>query len=181
MRMFPFRGCSPSFRPLLPLLLSLLLLGVTDSAAQSSNVWRGMVSTGLYYERGLDATLSVERETKYHNAWEFFLTGYLKWETDEVAGHVTKKSFWNSYNTWCAGVACKPCVSRGRNRHGNLRLGASFGSDTDHFIAIIHVGYEHSYALKGGWALFWQVKEEVAICARDLFRTGGAVGIKVPL
>lgn len=176
-------GFSPrvSTQPFLLLLLSLFLFGGMRAAAQSSNVWRGMAAAGVYYERGLDATLSVERETKYHNAWEFFVNGYLKWEVDEDAGHVTCKSFWHSYNTWCVGVACKPCVSRGRNNHGNLRLGVSGGSDIDEFIGIVHVGYEHSYSLKGGWALFFQLKEDVAICADDLFRTGVSFGVKVPL
>ena len=140
-----------------------------------------MLAVGASYERGLDATLSIERELKYHNAWEFFFTGYLQWDDDPLAGHVTKHSFWHSYNTWSVGLAYKPCVSRGRNHHGNLRLGASCGSDLDEFIGVVHVGYEHSYALMGGWELFFQLKEDVAICAKDLFRTGVALGVKVPL
>ena len=102
-------------------------------------------------------------------------------DDDELAGHVTKNSFWHSYNTWSVGMAYKPCIHRGRNHRGNFRLGVSCGSDLDKFIGVIHVGYEHSYALKGGWELFFQLKEDVAICAKDLWRTGGAVGIKIPL
>ena len=150
-------------------------------AQMSSNVNHLNFAVGASYERGFDATLSIERELKYHNAWEFFFTGYLQWDDDPLAGHVTKQSFWHSYNTWSVGLAYKPCVSRGRNHHGNLRLGASCGSDLDEFIGVVHVGYEHSYALMGGWELFFQLKEDVAICAKDLFRTGVALGVKVPL
>lgn len=168
---------------LLTVLAAALLLSLVpcDLSAQSSNTTRGMLAVGASYERGLDATLSIERELKYHNAWEFFFTGYLQWDDDPLAGHVTKQSFWHSYNTWSVGLAYKPCVSRGRNHHGNLRLGASCGSDLDEFIGVVHVGYEHSYALMGGWELFFQLKEDVAICAKDLFRTGVALGVKVPL
>ena len=164
--------------------LALLVLSVCSGLpvrAQGSNQDRLMLSVGALYERGFDATVAWEHETKYHHAWEYFATGYLKYCDDPDAGHVTTKSFWDSYNTWHVGVAYKPCVSRGRNHHGNARLGVSGGSDRHRFVGGIHVGYEHSYALKQGWQLFFQVKEDVIIKGDDLFRTGVAVGVKVPL
>lgn len=151
------------------------------TSAQSSNQNRLMLGCGALYERGFDATVAYEHETKYHHAWEYFATGYLKYRDDPAAGHVTEKSFWDSYNTWHVGIAYKPCVSRGRNHHGNARLGVSGGSDRHRFVGGIHVGYEHSYALRYGWQLFFQVKEDVVIWGEDLFRTGLAVGVKVPL
>ena len=162
-------------------LLVLSVCSVLPVRAQGSNQDRLMLSVGALYERGFDATVAWEHETKYHHAWEYFATGYLKYCDDPDAGHVTTKSFWDSYNTWHVGVAYKPCVSRGRNHHGNARLGVSGGSDRHRFVGGIHVGYEHSYALKQGWQLFFQVKEDVIIKGDDLFRTGVAVGVKVPL
>lgn len=162
-------------------LLVLSVCSVLPVHAQGSNQDRLMLSVGALYERGFDATVAWEHETKYHHAWEYFATGYLKYCDDPDAGHVTTKSFWDSYNTWHVGVAYKPCVSRGRNHHGNARLGISGGSDRHRFVGGIHVGYEHSYALKQGWQLFFQVKEDVIIKGDDLFRTGVAVGVKVPL
>lgn len=162
-------------------LLVLSVCSVLPVRAQGSNQDRLMLSVGALYERGFDATVAWEHETKYHHAWEYFATGYLKYCDDPDAGHVTTKSFWDSYNTWHVGVAYKPCVSRGRNHHGNARLGVSGGSDRHRFVGGIHVGYEHSYALKHGWQLFFQVKEDVIIKGDDLFRTGVAVGVKVPL
>lgn len=153
----------------------------SGTSAQSSNQNRLMLGCGALYERGFDATVAYEHETKYHHAWEYFATGYLKYRDDPAAGHVTEKSFWDSYNTWHVGIAYKPCVSRGRNHHGNARLGVSGGSDSHRFVGGIHVGYEHSYALRYGWQLFFQVKEDVVIRGEDLFRTGLAVGVKVPL
>ncbi len=162
-------------------LLVLSVCSVLPVRAQGSNQDRLMLSVGALYERGFDATVAWEHETKYHHAWEYFATGYLKYCDDPDAGHVTTKSFWDSYNTWHVGIAYKPCVSRGRNHHGNARLGISGGSDRHRFVGGIHVGYEHSYALKQGWQLFFQVKEDVIIKGDDLFRTGVAVGVKVPL
>ena len=70
---------------------------------------------------------------------------------------------------------------RGRNSTGNLRLGASVGSDRDDVLGGVHVGYEHNYTLRNGLILFWQVKSDLMINGKDLFRTGVAVGIKLPL
>ena len=140
-----------------------------------------LLSAGALYERGLDATVSYEHGGRYHNAWEYFGMVYLKYEDDPEAGHITRESFWHSYNTWHVGVAYKPCVIRGRNHHGNVRIGASGGSDRHDFVGGIHVGYEHSYALKGGFELFFRLKEDVIIEGRDLFRTGVSLGVKLPL
>ena len=151
------------------------------AVAQSANINRLSLGAGLLYERGLDATIAVEHETRYHNMWEFFATGYLKWDTDPEAGHITKESFWHNYNTWCLGIAYKPCVSRSRNHFGNLRIGGGGGSDLNEFIGLVTVGYEHTYVFRGGWCAYFQVKEDVGICAKDLFRTGVEIGVKMPL
>jgi hypothetical protein len=161
--------------------LALSVIASGPLRAQGSNSNHLTVGVSALYERGFDATVAYEHETRYHHAWEYFVTGYLKYQDDPVAGHVTAKSFWDSYDTWHVGIAYKPCVSRGRNHHGNARLGVSGGSDRHRFVGGIHVGYEHSYALKHGWQLFFQVKEDVIIRGDDLFRTGVAVGVKVPL
>lgn len=112
---------------------------------------------------------------------EYFANAYIQYDTDPEAGHITKESFWNNYFTYNLGIAYKPCVLRGRNHHGNLRIGASLGSDTRKVIGAGHIGFEHSYDFRRGWSLFWQVKEDIVLRGEDLFRTGVTVGIKVPL
>lgn len=161
------------------IILSLLI--VQKTCAQSSNQNHLQISAGLLYERGVDLTLAVSHETRYHNAWEFFANGYVKYEEDPEAGHITKDSFWNSYRTWLLGVAYKPCIARGRNHHGNLRIGAVCGSDTHKFIGGGTVGYEHSYALYHSWEFFFQVRCDILARAKDVCRTGVELGIKVPL
>lgn len=158
----------------------LFIVTLTSSHAQDGSN-RISLSTGVLYERGLDLTLSYEHETKYHNAWEYFGNVYLKWDECASCGHVCPDSFWKNYRTYDFGIAYKPCVVRGRNNHGNVRIGASVGSDTDKVIGGIHVGYEHSYAFRSGWQIFWQVKTDIMIKGLDTFRTGAALGIKYSL
>ena len=162
------------------LMAMLFIVTLTSSHAQDGSN-RISLSTGVLYERGLDLTLSYEHETKYHNAWEYFGNVYLKWDECASCGHVCPDSFWKNYRTYDYGIAYKPCVVRGRNNHGNVRIGASVGSDTDKVIGGIHVGYEHSYALRSGWQIFWQVKTDIMIKGLDTFRTGAALGIKYSL
>ena len=76
-------------------------------------------------ERHGSDPLPYEHETNYNNAWEFFANGYLQWKDCETCGHICPESFWRNYRTYGFGVAYKPCVVRGRNHYGNLRIGAS--------------------------------------------------------
>ena len=133
------------------------------------------------YENGMDVTLAYEHEMNYRHAWEFFANGYLKWTECKSCGHICPESFWRNYHTYGFGVAYKPCVVRGRNHYGNLRIGASAGSDTNKFLAGIHVGYEHNYVLRSGCTLFWQVKSDMMIKGADLLRTGIVLGVKLPI
>ncbi len=162
------------------LLLATVLLALSVSGMAQSNSSRLSLGVGALYEKGFDATLSVERETKHHNIWEFFGNVYIKYTDDKIAGHITRDSFWHNYFTWGAGTVYKPCVFRTRNKHGNLRIGASLGSDTEEVVGWINVGYEHNYALRHGWYVYWQVKSDMCINGEDLFRTGLVLGIKIP-
>lgn len=163
-------------------ILSLMMgLCLSVSSFAQSHSDRISIGAGVLYQRGLDATISWEHETRYHNAWEYFVNGYIKWDECASCGHVCPESFWNNYRTWGVGAAYKPCVARGRNNYGNLRIGASAGSDTDKFVGGLHVGYEHNFALRHGWGLFVQAKCDLTLPKReDLFRTGIVVGFKIP-
>lgn len=159
----------------------LMVCAVIAHASASDHKSRLMIGTGLMYPNSWDATVSYEYETKYHNAWEFFANGNLKWSECSTCGHVCPETFWHGYRTWGFGAAYKPCVIRGMNHHGNLRLGASLGSDMHHVLGGFHAGYEHDYDLPGGWQLFWQVKVDLMVKGQDLFRSGVAIGFKIPL
>ena len=163
------------------LLIVICFMASMTPAMAQQNSGRISLGFGCLYERGLDVTLSYEHETRYHNAWEYFANGYIKWDECASCGHVCPESFWNNYRSYGFGIAYKPCVARGRNHHGNMRIGASGGSDTHDFMGGIHLGYEHNYTLRHGWKLFWQVKTDVMIKGEDLFRTGIVLGVKLPV
>lgn len=167
--------------PVACILLALALWCAVSPAKADDRNGRIQVGTGLLYRNGMDLTVTYEYETNYHHAWEFFGNVYLKWEECADCKHVCPESFWNHYNTWGVGAAYKPCVFRSRNQHGNLRIGASLGSDRHRVLGGIHAGYEHNYALRKGWELFWQVKTDLMIKGEDLFRTGVVVGVKIPV
>ena len=69
---------------------------------------------------------------------------------------------------------------RGRNHYGSFRFGGSLGSDTHRVLGGVHAGYEHNYRL-GGWQVYWQVKSDLMIKGKDLFRTGIVLGVKLPV
>lgn len=52
-------------------------LFVSVSSFAQSHSDRISVGAGALYQRGLDATISWEHETRYHNAWEYFINGYI--------------------------------------------------------------------------------------------------------
>ena len=162
------------------LILSLLTIFTMGMAANAQNNNHVSLGVGLLYENSADVTLSYEHETKYHNAGDYFGIACIKWDECASCGHICPESFWKNYRTWSLGIAYKPCVTRMRNSHGNLRIGGSLGSDTDKFLAGIHVGYEQKYSLRGGWKIYWQIKSDCMIKGQDLFRTGIAIGIKLP-
>ena len=76
-------------------ILSLMMgLCVSVSSFAQSHSDRISVGVGALYQRGLDATISWEHETRYHNAWEYFINGYVKWDECASCGHVCPESFW---------------------------------------------------------------------------------------
>lgn len=163
------------------LMILAAVLAMSSTASAGDHDGRVSVGIGLLYENGLDATISYERENAYHNAWEFFANGYLKWDECATCGHVCPDSFWKNYRSWSIGAAYKPCVVRGRNHYGSFRFGGSLGSDTHKVLGGVHAGYEHNYRLRGGWQVYWQVKSDLMIKGKDLFRTGIVLGVKLPV
>lgn len=92
-----------------------------------------------------------------------------------------RNHFGENYRSYGFGVAYKPCMTRGRNHYGSLRIGASAGSDTNKFLGGLHLGYEHNYVLRAGWTLYWQVKSDVMIKGADVLRAGVVLGVKLPM
>ena len=162
-------------------LLMFPLLGTGGRAFAQNRTDHINLGVGYLFENTLEGTLSFEHETKYHNSWEYFINSSLKYEDCKDCGHICNESFWSNYNTIGGGVCYKPCIVRGRNNHGNLRLGASGNyASTGSFVTGLHVGYEHSYALRSGWNMYWQVKCDGHINGQDAISGGFVIGLKIP-
>ena len=121
-----------SMRRIVSVSVAIVVFAITVKAQNNSD--RLSLGVGCLYQNGLDLTLSYEHEGKYHHAWEFFANAYIKWAECASCKHICPESFWKNYHSYGFGVAYKPCVVRGRNHYGNVRIGASAGSDTHRFI-----------------------------------------------
>ena len=155
------------------LMIAAVLVSTVLARAQDNSNRIG-VGVGAFYRPAASATLFWEHETRYHNAWEFFATGSLKLDDLEDLGA--------NYRCWGVGAAWKPCVFRARNRYGSARIGVSLGAAPTDFLAGIHAGWQHSYALKGGWQFFWQAGVDLMLPKRDdLFRAVAGIGVKLPV
>ncbi len=149
---------------------------LAQAALAGDNEGRVGIGAGILCPRGLCATLSYEAEGRFHNAWELFAQGCLRRDGRRDHG----KPFWKGYRTWTVGAAFKPCVVRGRNNYGSLRLGGSLGSDLDRFLGAVHLGYEHDYRLGRGWQAYWQAGADIVIVGGDVFRAVASFGFRMP-
>ena len=156
-----------------------VLLAITAKASAQDNANRIGIGAGAVFRPAASATLFWEHETAYHNAWEFFAEGRVLFPGD--LSQVSQ--LWDSSRKqWGVGAAWKPCLYRARNRYGSARIGVSLGAAPTDFLAGIHAGWQHSYALKGGWQFFWQAGVDLMLPKRDdLFRAGAGIGVKLPV
>ena len=154
-------------------MITVILFSTVLARAQDNSNRIGM-GVGGFYRPAASATLFWEHETRYHNAWEFFATGSMKLDNLEDIG--------SNYRFWGVGAAWKPCVYRARNRYGSARIGVSLGAAPTDFLAGIHAGWQHSYALRRGWQFYWQAGVDLMLPKRDdLIRVGAGIGIKTPV
>ena len=156
-----------------------LVMAVTAfvATAGAQNNWdRVGFGIGGGYSPKAETVLFWEHETSYHNAWEVFLAGAFS--LDSIRGNV-----WNdNTKSWGAGAAWKPCMVRSRNNYGSLRLAAMLGAAPRDFSAGLIAGYQHSWALRGGWQLYWQGGVTLTLPKRgDLFGVSTGVGVKMPV
>ncbi len=155
------------------LMIAVLLMTAVMAKAQD-NTNRIGVGLGGYYRPAASMTLFWEHETRYHNAWEVFATSSLKLDDLDDLGA--------NYKTWGVGAAWKPSLYLARNRCGSARIGVSLGAAPTDFLAGIHAGWQHSYALRRGWQFYWQAGVDLMLPKRyDLFSVGAGIGFKMPV
>ena len=159
---------------------SLALLTVLPASAGDGETRVGLAS-GVYWPGVLGATLSVDHETRYHNAWEFYLDAFTKWEECPDCGKVCRQSFWKSRYGLGVGVAYKPAVHRTRNSVGRVRMGADIGTSNRSFSLGVELGYEYVWTFRNRTQVVLQQKNEVTFWGLPRWRFGGMVGFRIPL
>ncbi len=154
-------------------MLAVMTMMATTARAQdiANRIGAGVTA---HFRPAASATLFWEHEMRYHDAWEVYVTGSVKLDNLEELGA--------NYKCWGVGAAWKPCLFRAKNRYGSARIGVSIGAAPTDFLAGIHAGWQHSYALKRGWQFYWQAGVDVILPRRDdLFRAGAGIGLKLPV
>ena len=83
-------------------ILSLMMgLCVSVSSFAQSHSDRISVGVGALYQRGLDATISWEHETRYHNAWEYLMCIMRTRLSRVILEQLPYMGNWRSLQTMC--------------------------------------------------------------------------------
>lgn len=138
------------------------------------------IAGGWQYKNTVNALVSLEFETKYHNSWEVYVDLSNAYAKCPDHNKIDSKSFWD-YKTFGMGVAYKPTFWRGKNSTLRWRVGADIGANQKGFQASVDIGIEYNYALKNGMQLFMLQKNDFVFWTRDHFRNGLLIGLKIPL
>lgn len=165
-----------------PFLLTFIILACcTPRAAAGVGDGHLGLQAGVLYPRIMNVTLSYDKETRYHNAWEFYVDYSTQWNDCETCGKVCKDSFWKSRYALGVGGAYKPAVRRGKNNVGRVRMGLDLGTNTRDFAMGIELGYEHVWAFRSGVQLVLQQKNEFTFWGKPFLKNGLLVGVRIPL
>lgn len=138
------------------------------------------ISGGWQWKNTVNAIIGLEKETKYHNAYELYVDLATAYETCPEHGVVDTKSFW-AYKTFGIGGAYKPTFRRGKNSIVRWRFGADLGANRKGFQASVDVGLEYSYSFKNGMQFFIMQKNDFVFWTKNHFRNGLLIGLKFPL
>ena len=165
---------------ILPLIMLFLTMAVIPAKAGDGDRHVGF-QAGVMYPNVLNGVLSVDFETRYHNAFEVYIDAFTQWEDCTDCGKVCRQSFWKSNYGLGVGAAYKPVVHRARNSFGRLRMGADIGTCSRAFSLGIELGYEYVWTFRNNVQFVLQQKNEVTFWGRPTWKFGGMVGFRLPL
>ena len=162
------------------MIILLIAAVVTPAKAGDGDKHVGL-QAGLMYPGVLNGVLSVDFETRYHNAFEFYIDAFTEWKDCRDCGKVCKESFWKSNYALGVGAAYKPVVHRSRNSVGRFRIGADIGTCSREFALGIEAGYEYVWTFKNNVQFVLQQKNELTFWGRPTWKFGGMVGFRLPM
>lgn len=146
---------------------SLLLTFFTLQLRAQNGYTRLSISGGLLHKDAATATIALEFGKEYHSYTEVFADVYKNNE--------------DGSKNYLAGAAYKPNITRSRNTYLNFRAGAGIGSDTDHVIGGLQLGFEGGYIFPRNFVLMLHQKNEAVLGADHPLRTGLLLGVKISL
>lgn len=138
------------------------------------------IAGGWQFKNTINALISLEFETKYHNAWEIYVDLSNAYTKCPEHNRIDSKSFWD-YKTFGIGAAYKPTFWRGKNSTLRWRAGADLGANRGGFQASVEIGIEYNYCFRNGMQFFMLQKNDFVFWTRDHFRNGLLIGLKIPL
>lgn len=170
------------FTQFMRLAVMVMLLTVTAANVQAGDRDRHLgLSAGVMYPRIFSATLHFDKETRYHNAFEAYADYFCQWDKCPTCNKVCSESFWKNRYGLSFGAAYKPCVNRGRNSFGRVRIGADLGTNTRNFVLGVELGYEYVWTLRNGMQMALIQKNEVNFWAKPVFKNGLQIGVRIPM
>ena len=169
-----------NMKRILPLIMLFLTMAVIPAKAGDGDRHVGF-QAGVMYPNVLNGVLSVDFETRYHNAFEVYIDAFTQWEDCTDCGKVCRQSFWKSNYGLGVGAAYKPVVHRARNSFGRFRMGADIGTCSRAFSLGIELGYEYVWTFRNNVQFVLQQKNEVTFWGRPTWKFGGMVGFRLPL
>ncbi len=138
------------------------------------------IQTGVMYPRIYNITLSAEKETNYHNAYEFYVDYATQWDKCPECGKVCSKSFWSTRYSYAFGGAYKYAIKRGKNNVLRFRAGGDLGSNNKSFALGVEVGFEFVQTFNNRMQFVVQQKNEVTFWGKPTFKNGLLIGVRVP-
>lgn len=157
-----------------------LLLAIARMSAGDLDRHFG-IHTGVLYPRIYNITLSYEKETSYHNAWEAYIDYATQWDKCRTCGRVCMDSFWKEHYSYAFGAAYKPVIGRGKNSVTRMRFGADLGSCNREFALGVEIGFEYVVTTRSNIQFVFQQKNEVTFWGKPTFKNGALIGIRFPI
>jgi hypothetical protein len=167
-------------KKLLLMLVTLFSLSFNSFAGDGDKFFN--IATGLMYRNTANAVITMEFETKYHNAWEIYVDASTAFKKCEIENTIfCEKTFWD-YKTFGIGGAYKPAISRWKNANLRARFGADIGIDEGYsFYTSLDIGLEFSYSFRNRMQFVIMQKNDFAFWTRDNFKNGFLIGLKIPI
>lgn len=125
---------------------------------------------GVSYELDKNFEIGLQFDTKYFNNWQIFFSVFQG-----------KEENGSDKENFTTGVYYSNSLIASKNNFLNLKMGTSFGTNSDNFIFDIILGLEYDYAITRNLKLSFLFKNNAMFNAEPTFRHALLGGLKFRL